>query len=738
MLVRSKKTTTKTEESEDRDLKSTMKPSGPFHAVRVSPLAPINRAHILLYSLALFAALRHRLHFLVASLPSFLLLSADLLLAFMWVTYQALRWRPVRRREFPDRLLHAVAPDDLPAIDVFICTADALREPPASVASTALSAMAFDYPPEKISVYVSDDGGSAVTLLAFAEAARFARYWLPFCRENGIVTRSPEDYFRSVEGGEPETVKLEKMFQAMKEKVEMALQRGDICNDITQGGEEEILKRWKGFTRNDHPSIIQVLLESSKDSDVTGKPLPSLIYVSREKRPTSHHHFKAGALNALTRVSSTMSNAPLILTLDCDTYSNDPRSPLHALCYFLDPAMSSNLAFVQFPQIFQGLNKNDIYATEVKRLYTINPRGKDGLGGPNYVGTGCYFARRSLQGNTLPSSLSRQPIDSISSEFVMRKAHEVTSCTYELGSKWGTKIGFRYGSLSEDFHTGLHLHCQGWNSVFCYPEKPAFLGDVPQNLNDVLSQRKRWSVGLFEVAFSRYCPLTFGTMKASSLEGLSYAHEAFWGSWSIPITIYCLLPQLALLYGTPLFPKVTDPLFYLYAYLFLAAYVQDLLEFLAAEGTIRRWWNDQRMWMFIGLTSYLFGTIQFVLKKVGISSQGFNVTNKVVEDEQRERYRKGVFDFGAQSPFFVSLGTVAIVNLSSFVVGLMRAASLPGSFDELFAQLFLSACVVANCWPIYAAMFLRSDGGKMPRMITVFSLIAACFLHGIGYLMFSV
>lgn len=142
--------------------------------------------------------------------------------------------------------------------------------------------------------------------------------------------------------------------------------------------------------------------------------------------------------------------------------------------------------------------------------------------------------------------------------------------------------------------------------------------------------------------------------------------------------------------------------------------------------------------MFIGLTSYLFGTIQFVLKKVGISSQGFNVTNKVVEDEQRERYRKGVFDFGAQSPFFVSLGTVAIVNLSSFVVGLMRAASLPGSFDELFAQLFLSACVVANCWPIYAAMFLRSDGGKMPRMITVFSLIAACFLHGIGYLMFSV
>lgn len=118
------------------------------------------------------------------------------------------------------------------------------------------------------------------------------------------------------------------------------------------------------------------------------------------------------------------------------------------------------------------------------------------------------------------------------------------------------QIGFRYGSLSEDFHTGYHLHCGGWNSVFCYPERPAFLGDVPLNLNDVLSQRKRWSVGLFEVAFSRYCPLAYGTSKASLLAGLCYAHEAFWGSWSIPITIYGLLPQLALIYNIPLFPKV--------------------------------------------------------------------------------------------------------------------------------------------------------------------------------------
>ena len=61
--------------------------------------------------------------------------------------------------------------------------------------NTALSAMAFDYPPEKISVYVSDDGGSALTLFALFEAAKFAAHWLPFCRENDVVERSPEEFF---------------------------------------------------------------------------------------------------------------------------------------------------------------------------------------------------------------------------------------------------------------------------------------------------------------------------------------------------------------------------------------------------------------------------------------------------------------------------------------------------------------------------------------------------------------
>ncbi|GMN31464.1 hypothetical protein TIFTF001_003279 [Ficus carica] len=103
--------------------------------------------------------------------------------------------RPVYRTEFPDNLKKAVKESDFPAMDLFICTADPYKEPPMGVVNTALSVLAYDYPAEKVSVYVSDDGGSALTLFALVEAAKFAALWLPFCRKNNIVDRSPEVFF---------------------------------------------------------------------------------------------------------------------------------------------------------------------------------------------------------------------------------------------------------------------------------------------------------------------------------------------------------------------------------------------------------------------------------------------------------------------------------------------------------------------------------------------------------------
>ncbi|KAK3010018.1 hypothetical protein RJ639_010981 [Escallonia herrerae] len=83
----------------------------------------------------------------------------------------------------------------LPCIDVFVCTADPQVEPPLMVINTVLSLMAYSYPPEKLNVYLSDDGGSDLMFYALLEASRFSTYWLPFCKKLKIEPRSPVAYF---------------------------------------------------------------------------------------------------------------------------------------------------------------------------------------------------------------------------------------------------------------------------------------------------------------------------------------------------------------------------------------------------------------------------------------------------------------------------------------------------------------------------------------------------------------
>ncbi|KAB1215438.1 Cellulose synthase-like protein G3 [Morella rubra] len=713
-----------------------------LHTLEPSRLTVFNRVFAAAYSCAILVLLCHHVLKLIhsttlaAAFISLALLISDLLLALIWAATQPFRLRPIHRKEFPENLGKVVKESDYLALDVFICTADPYKEPPLGVANTALSVMAYDYPTEKISVYVSDDGGSQLTLFAFMEAAKFARHWLPFCRQHNVVERSPEAYFTSNNSWTSEAEKIKTMYDSMKIRVENVVERGKLGDEYITGEEERrAFSKWTdGFTRQEHPTVIQVLLENSKDKDITDHFLPNLIYVSRQKSRTSPHNFKAGALNVLLRVSATMTNAPIILTLDCDMCSNDPITPLRVLCYLFDPQIrSKQLGYIQFPQHFHGINKNDTYAGEFKRLFQINPVGLDGLSGPTHVGTGCFFCRRAFFGG--PSTLLSPEVPAlgpyhvvdrpIRSQPVMELAHKVAGCNYENQTKWGSEIGVRYGSLVEDYYTGYRLQCEGWTSIFCNPKRPAFLGDAPITLVDVLNQQKRWAIGLLEVGFSKFSPITFGIRSMGLLMGLAYAQIGFWAIWSIPITVYSFLPQLALLNGFSIFPLVSESWFLLYIFLFLGAYGQDFLDFVLSGGTVQRWWNDQRIWMIRGLTCYLFGLVEFSLKSIGISTQGFNVTSKVLDDEQSKRYEQGLFEFGVPSPMFVPLTIAAIINLVSLVKGLMWVLLGRSKLEGLFVQLLIAGIGVVNCWPIYEAMVLRSDKGRMPLRTTIISTFLA-------------
>ncbi|KAL7090849.1 hypothetical protein ACP275_12G067800 [Erythranthe tilingii] len=72
---------------------------------------------------------------------------------------------------------------------------DPMKEPPLITANTVLSILAVDYPVDKVSCYVSDDGAAIPTFEALSVSSEFARKWVPFTKKFNIEPRAPEWYF---------------------------------------------------------------------------------------------------------------------------------------------------------------------------------------------------------------------------------------------------------------------------------------------------------------------------------------------------------------------------------------------------------------------------------------------------------------------------------------------------------------------------------------------------------------
>ncbi|KAG5589468.1 hypothetical protein H5410_039982 [Solanum commersonii] len=84
---------------------------------------------------------------------------------------------------------------------------------------------------------------------------------------------------------------------------------------------------------------------------------------------------------------------------------------------------------------------------------------------------------------------------------------------------------------------------------------------------------------------------------------------------------------------------ISSPWSLLHIFLFLGVYMQDYcLNFAStSQGSLRRWWSDQRMWIIRGLSSFPVGIIEYLMKRMGIVTQKFNVTSKVVDHDQVTR-----------------------------------------------------------------------------------------------------
>ncbi|CAI0475974.1 unnamed protein product [Linum tenue] len=334
--------------------------------------------------------------------------------AFSWVLDQFPKWSPINRVTYLDtlsaRFERPGEPCELAPVDFFVSTVDPLKEPPLITANTVLSILALDYPVEKVSCYVSDDGAAMLSFESLAETSEFARKWVPFCKKYAIEPRAPEFYFSQKidylkDKVQPSFVKerraMKRDYEEYKIRVNAMVARAQKTPE--EGWTMQDGTPWPGNNTRDHPGMVQVFLGNTGARDMDGNELPRLIYVSREKRPGYQHHKKAGAENALVRVSAVLTNAPYILNLDCDHYVNNSKAVREAMCFLMDPQVGRDVCYVQFPQRFDGIDKSDRYANRNIVFFDVNMKGLDGIQGPVYVGTGCVFNRQALYGYGPPS-----------------------------------------------------------------------------------------------------------------------------------------------------------------------------------------------------------------------------------------------------------------------------------------------------------------------------------------------
>ncbi|XVF87300.1 hypothetical protein PTKIN_Ptkin18bG0108600 [Pterospermum kingtungense] len=345
--------------------------------------------------------------------------------AFSWVLDQFPKWYPINRETYIDRLSARYEregePSELAAVDFFVSTVDPLKEPPLITANTVLSILAVDYPVDKVSCYLSDDGAAMLTFESLVETADFARKWVPFCKKYSIEPRAPEFYFSQKidylkDKVQPSFVKerraMKRDYEEFKIRINALVAKAQKTPD--EGWTMQDGTPWPGNNTRDHPGMIQVFLGYSGARDIEGNELPRLVYVSREKRPGYQHHKKAGAENALVRVSAVLTNAPFILNLDCDHYVNNSKAVREAMCFLMDPQVGRDVCYVQFPQRFDGIDRSDRYANRNIVFFDVNMKGLDGIQGPVYVGTGCVFNRQALYGYG-PASMPSLPKSSSSS-----------------------------------------------------------------------------------------------------------------------------------------------------------------------------------------------------------------------------------------------------------------------------------------------------------------------------------
>ncbi|KAK3194199.1 hypothetical protein Dsin_025509 [Dipteronia sinensis] len=311
-------------------------------------------------------------------------------------------------------------------------------------------------------------------------------------------------------------------------------------------------------------------------------------------------------------------------------------------------------------------------------------------------------------------AVPREPLDAAT----VAEAISVISCFYEDKTEWGKRVGWIYGSVTEDVVTGYRMHNRGWRSVYCVTKRDAFRGTAPINLTDRLHQVLRWATGSVEIFFSRNNAL-FASRRMKLLQRVAYFNVGMYPFTSMFLIVYCILPAMSLFSGQFIVQSLSVTFLIFLLAITITLCMLALLEIKWSGITLHDWWRNEQFWVIGGTSAHPAAVLQGLLKVIAGVDISFTLTSKSATPEDGDDEFAELYEV-KWSFLMVPPITIMMVNTIAIAVGVARTmySTFP-QWSKLVGGVFFSLWVLWHLYPF--AKGLMGRRGKVPTIVFVWS-----------------
>ncbi|CAN0926996.1 Cellulose synthase-like protein D4 [Linum grandiflorum] len=311
----------------------------------------------------------------------------------------------------------------------------------------------------------------------------------------------------------------------------------------------------------------------------------------------------------------------------------------------------------------------------------------------------------------------REPLDATT----VAEAVSVISCWYEDKTEWGDRVGWIYGSVTEDVVTGYRMHNRGWHSVYCVTKRDAFRGGAPINLTDRLHQVLRWATGSVEIFFSRNNAF-LASRKLMFLQRLFYLNVGIYPFTSIFLIVYCFLPALSLFSGQFIVQNVSITFLVYLLIMTFCLIGLAILEVKWSGVALEEWWRNEQFWLISGTSAHLAAVVQGLLKVMAGIEISFTLTSKAAGDDDDDLFAE--LHLVKWTSLMIPPIVIALTNMIAMAWAFVRTiySSVP-QWSKLVGGGFFSFWVLAHLYPF--AKGLMGRRGKTPTIVFVWSGLIA-------------